>query len=112
MASVADPERQSSIKRYIGASWSWGRDALARQNVGQTNARSQDLHPDLLWLGCREVFFDETVYLRAAVAGHDVSIRPGAVTGECAKRSLKMVEADLRNALDFGQQCGKLTSLC
>ena len=76
MASVADPERQSSIKRYIGASWSWGRDALARQNVGQTNARSQDLHPDLLWLGCREVFLDETVYLRAAVAGHDVSIRP------------------------------------
>ena len=41
MASVADPERQSSIKRYIGASWSWGRDALVRQNVGQTNARSK-----------------------------------------------------------------------
>ena len=52
MASVADPERQqSSIKRYIGASGSRGRDALARQNVGQTNARSQDIHPDLLWLG-------------------------------------------------------------
>jgi hypothetical protein len=68
MASVADPERQSSIKRYIGASWSRGRDVLARQN-----ARSQDLHPDLLWLGCREVFFDETDYLRAAVAGHDDS---------------------------------------
>ena len=65
MAAVADPERQqSSIKRYIGASWSRGCNALARQNVGQTNARSQDLHPDLLWLGRREVFFDETVYLR------------------------------------------------
>jgi hypothetical protein len=73
MASVADPERQCSIKLYIGASWSRGRDVLARQNVGQTNARSQDLHPDLLRLGCREVFFDETDYLRAAVAGHDDS---------------------------------------
>jgi hypothetical protein len=40
---------------------------------GQTNARSQDIHPDLLWLGCGEVFFDETDYLRAVVAGHDDS---------------------------------------
>jgi hypothetical protein len=73
MGSVADPERQSSIKRYIGALWSRGRDVLARQNVGQTNARSQDLNPDLLWLGCREVIFDETDYLMAAVVGHDDS---------------------------------------
>jgi len=73
MASVADPERQSSIRRHIGASWSRGRDVRARQNVGQTSARSQELHPDHLWLGCREVFFDETDYLRATVAGHDDS---------------------------------------
>jgi hypothetical protein len=49
-------------------------DALARQDVGQTNPRRQHFHPDLAGLRGGDIFFSGGDDFRAAVLGDDNSL--------------------------------------
>src|SRR5262245_7017495 len=49
-------------------------DALAREDVWQTNARRQYLHPYLAWLWDGDVFFDDGDHFRATVMSDDNSL--------------------------------------
>jgi hypothetical protein len=60
--------------RRVGHARRFGVDALARQDVRQTDPRRQHLYPYLTCCRSRYIFFDDGDYFRAAVAGDDYSL--------------------------------------
>ena len=49
-------------------------DALARQDVRQTDPRRQHLHPYFAYLRGGNIFFNDSDYFRPAVVGDDHSL--------------------------------------
>ena len=60
--------------RRVGHTGRFGMDALARQDVRQTDPRRQHLHPHLAYCRTGDIFLDDSDHFRTAVAGDDYSL--------------------------------------